>query len=57
MKTETPMLEQKASMSAATNIAASRFVSASTMAVSVADISDEELLKYTLEFERTHDIK
>ncbi len=57
MKIETPMLEQKISMAFPTNTAAPKFVSAAKMAVPVSEISDEELLKFTLEFERTHGIQ
>ncbi|CAF4552946.1 unnamed protein product [Rotaria socialis] len=55
-KTETPMLEQKVSMPSAANTAAVKFVSASTMVVPLPEITDEELLEFTLEFERKHGI-
>jgi len=33
-----------------------KFVSAATMAAPVSEITDEELLEFTLEFERQHGI-
>lgn len=56
MKIETPMLEQKVLMPSATNANPPKFVSAATMAVPIPEITDEELLEFTLEFEREHGI-
>ncbi|CAF4372407.1 unnamed protein product [Rotaria sordida] len=56
MRFETPMLEQKTSMSSAASATAPKFVSAATMAAPVTEITDEELLEFTLEFERKHGI-
>ncbi|CAF3422167.1 unnamed protein product [Rotaria sp. Silwood1] len=53
---ETPILEQKTSMPSAASATVPKFVSAATMAAPVPEISDEELLKFTLEFERKHGI-
>ncbi|CAF1440640.1 unnamed protein product [Adineta steineri] len=55
IKVETPELAPNMSLSAATNIAP-KFVNASTMAQAIPDITDEELLEFTLEFERKHGI-
>ena len=56
IKIETPMLEQKAPMPSAASIASPKFVSAATMAAPISEITDEELLEFTLEFERQHGI-
>ncbi|CAF3849002.1 unnamed protein product [Rotaria sordida] len=56
MRSETPMLEQKTSMSSAASATAPKFVSAATMAAPITEITDEELLEFTLEFERKHGI-
>jgi len=55
MKVETPMLEQT-SPASATNITPPKFVSAATLATPLVEITDEELLEFTLEFERQHGI-
>lgn len=54
MKIETPVLERKNSMPPIPNPGPPKFVSAGTMAVRIPEITDEELLEYTLEFERKH---
>ncbi|CAF1131102.1 unnamed protein product [Adineta ricciae] len=57
MKIETPVLERKTPMNSAENNAPAKFVTASAlMNVPIPEISDEELLAFTLEFERTHGI-
>jgi hypothetical protein len=56
MKIETPMLEQNVSMPSAANIAQAEFVSAAKIVIPMPEISDEELLEFTLEFERKHGI-
>ncbi|CAF1336917.1 unnamed protein product [Rotaria sordida] len=56
MRSETPMLGQKTSMSSAASATAPKFVSAATMAAPITEITDEELLEFTLEFERKHGI-
>lgn len=57
IKVETPILKQEASMCFATNnSAAPGFVNAATMVGPISEISDEDLLAYTLEFERKHGI-
>jgi hypothetical protein len=56
IKIETPILQQKVSMPSAANTAPPKFVSAGTMVVPIPEISDEELLEFTLEFERKHGI-
>ena len=43
-------------MPSAVNTAPPEFVSASTMVEQIAEITDEELLEFTLEFERKHGI-
>ena len=55
-KIETPILEKEVSMPSAANIASAQFVSAATMMAPVPDITDEELLEFTREFERKHGI-
>ena len=55
-KIETPILEKEVSMPSAATIAPPQFVSAAMLVVPVPDISDEELLEFTLEFERKHGI-
>jgi hypothetical protein len=56
IKIETPMLEQKVSMPCSANSAPVKFVSAATMVQPIPEITDEELLEFTLEFERKHGI-
>jgi len=56
MKIEIPMLERKVSMPSAANTATPKFVRAATMVVPTPEITDEELLEFTLEFEREHGI-
>ena len=57
MKIETPTLERKNSIQSATNNAPTKFVSAGTlMKAPIPEISDEELLAFTLEFERKYGI-
>jgi len=56
MKIETPTLEQQVSMPSAANTAQPKFVSAAKMVISMPEITDEELLEFTLEFERKHGI-
>ncbi|CAF1364671.1 unnamed protein product [Rotaria sordida] len=53
-KIETPMLEQKVPMASDRNTTPPKFVSAATMRVPIPEITDEELLAFTLEFERKH---
>jgi hypothetical protein len=50
MKIETPMPSEASA-------ALPKFVSASNMVEPMPEISDEELLKFVLEFEREHGIK
>lgn len=57
MKIETPTLERKSSTNSAANNASTKFVSARTlMNAPIPEVSDEELLAFTLEFERKHGI-
>ncbi|CAF1411244.1 unnamed protein product [Adineta ricciae] len=56
MKRETPTLERKSSRHSTANNAPANFVSAVTLKnVPIPEISDEELLAFTLEYERQHD--
>ncbi|CAF4578594.1 unnamed protein product [Rotaria sp. Silwood1] len=55
-KIETPMLEQRVPMASDGNTTPPKFVSAATMRVPIPEITDEELLAFTLEFERKHGI-
>ena len=57
MKIETPILQQTSATSFEASSAPPKFVSASTLVETMQEISDEELLKFVLEFEREHDIK
>lgn len=57
MKIETPILQQNVATPSKVSAAPPKFVSASTMAEAMQEISDEELLKFVLEFEREHGIK
>jgi hypothetical protein len=50
------MTEEKNSTPSNINSTPVQFVRASTMINSIPEISDEELLQYTLEFERKHKI-
>ena len=56
MEIGTPLLEQETLIASAANAPPSKFVSAATMATTVPEITDEELLKFVLEFERKHSI-
>ncbi len=57
MKIETPILQRKTPTPSEASAAPPKFVSASAMVEPVPEISDEELLKFVLEFEREHGIK
>ncbi len=50
------MTEEKNATPSNINSVPVQFVQAGTMVNSIAEISDEELLQYTLEFERKHKI-
>jgi hypothetical protein len=56
MKIETSMVEQKGSMPSTANTAPPKFVSAATMVIPIPEFTDEEMLEFTLEFERKHGI-
>jgi hypothetical protein len=56
IKVETPTLEQKAEMPVLINTNPPKFVSAATMVVPIQELTDEEILEFTLEFERKHGI-
>lgn len=56
VKVETPTLEHKTTTALATNTGPPKFVSAAMLVTSVEEITDEELLEFTLEFERKHGI-
>jgi hypothetical protein len=50
MKIGTPMVAQNVSMPSAANSAPAKFVSASKMVAPIPEITDEEILEFTLEF-------
>ena len=50
MKIETPMVAQNVSMPSAANSPPPKFVSASTMAAPIPQITDEVMFEFTLEF-------
>lgn len=56
MKLEIVVSEEKASMPAATNSAEPKFINVIKLPVPIAELTDEELLEYALEFERKHEI-
>ncbi len=51
MKIETPNLEQQVSIFPAGNTVQPKFASAKNMVVPIPEMTDQELLKYALEFE------
>lgn len=55
MEIDTPILEAKVSTNTA-NAPQPKFVNATVMVAAVPDITDEEFLKFALEFEREHGI-
>lgn len=57
MKIETPILEEKAAIPPEASAAPPKFISASLMIEPSQEISDEELLEFTLEFERPHNVQ
>ncbi|CAF1463685.1 unnamed protein product [Adineta steineri] len=56
IKIETPVLAQKASMPSGANAVAPKFMSAAAMVASRLEITDEEFLKFAIDFEREHGI-
>jgi hypothetical protein len=56
MKIETSVVEQKVSMPSTANTAPPKFQSAATVVIPIPELTDEEMLEYTLEFERKHGI-
>jgi hypothetical protein len=56
IKIEKSMTEEKNATPSNINSVPVQFVQAGKMVNSIAEISDEELLQYTLEFERKHKI-
>ena len=54
MKIETPTLQRKVWASATTSARQPKFVSASSIMDPIPEMTDEEILKYTIEFERAH---
>lgn len=54
MKIETPTLTRKVLPATTTSATEPKFVSASSLVDVVSEMTDEEILKYTIEFERKH---
>ncbi|CAF1421109.1 unnamed protein product [Adineta steineri] len=56
IKIETPVLAQKASMPSGASAVAPKFISVAAMVASRLEITDEEFLKFAIDFEREHGI-